>query len=112
MPFFSKNSQASTISLQKTMGKVSPILVTLTSQSDSDFERSNHSLKENKPDGVDPNSKDLHYYVRKNNGKILWFSADCYVTFCLSETVPVSAYLHPVWYLELHVNTFWPHLFV
>ena len=40
------------ISLRKTAGKVSPILVTLTSRSDSDFERSNVSLKENKPDGV------------------------------------------------------------
>ena len=44
---------------------MSPILVTLTSRSDSDFERSNHSLKENKPDGVDPNSNDLDYYVRR-----------------------------------------------
>ena len=35
---------------------MSPILVTLTSRSDSDFERSNISLKENKPDGVDLNS--------------------------------------------------------
>ena len=32
--------------------KMSPILVTLTSRSDSDFERSNVSLKESKPDGV------------------------------------------------------------
>ena len=38
-------------SLRKTVGKVSPILVTLTSHSDSDFESSNISLKENKPDG-------------------------------------------------------------
>ena len=52
---------------------MSPILVTLTSRSDSDFERSNISLKENKPDGVDPNSNDIGYYVRKNEGKILWF---------------------------------------
>ena len=51
-------------------------LVTLTSRSDSDFERSNVSLKENKPDGADPNSNDLDYYVRKNEGKIIWFSAD------------------------------------
>ena len=39
-------------SLSKTVGKVSPILVKLTSRSDSDFESSNVSLKENKPDGV------------------------------------------------------------
>ena len=45
---------------------VSPILVTLTSRSDSDFERSNFSLKENKPDRVNPNSNDIDYYVRKN----------------------------------------------
>ena len=55
---------------------MSPILVTLMSRSDSDFESSNVSLKENKPDVVNPNSKDIDYYVRKNEGKILWFSAD------------------------------------
>ena len=64
------------VSQRKTAGKVSPILVTLTSRSDSDFERSNVSLKENKPDGVNPNSNDIDNYVRKNEGKILWFSAD------------------------------------
>ena len=37
---------------------------------------SNVSLKENKPDGVDLNSNDLDYCVRKNEEKILWFSAD------------------------------------
>ena len=50
-------------SLRKTDGKVSPILVTLTARSDSDFEISNVNLKENKPDGVNPNSKDIDYYV-------------------------------------------------
>ena len=69
------------ISLGTTVGKVSPILVTLTSGSDFDFERSNVSLKKNKPDGVNPNSNDIDYYVRKNEGKILWFSADCYGCF-------------------------------
>ena len=59
------------------MEKVSPILVTLTSRSDSDFERSNVSLKENIPDGVNHNPNDIDYYVRKNEGKIRWFSADC-----------------------------------
>ena len=49
---------------------------TLTSRSDSDFEISNISLKENKPDGVNPNSNDIDPYVRKNEGKIVWFSAD------------------------------------
>ena len=46
--------------------KVSTILVTLTSRNDSDFESSNVSLKENKPDGVNPNSNDIDYYVPKN----------------------------------------------
>ena len=55
---------------------MSPILVTLTSNSDSDFERSNVSLKENKPDSVNPNCNDIDYEVRKNEGKIPWFSAD------------------------------------
>ena len=34
---------------------MSPILVTLTLHRDSNFERSNVSFKENKPDDVDPN---------------------------------------------------------
>ena len=50
----------------------------LTSQSDSDFERSKVSLKENKSDGVNLNSNDIDYSIRKNEGKILWFSADCF----------------------------------
>ena len=45
-------------------------MVTLTSRNDSYFESSNVSLKENKPDGVNPNSDDIDYYVRKNEGKI------------------------------------------
>ena len=53
-------------SLRKTVGKVSPILVTLTSRSDSNFESSNVNLKEAKPDGVIPNSNGIDYYVRKN----------------------------------------------
>ena len=54
----------------ETVGKVSPILVTLTSRSDSNFESSNVNLKEAEPDGVIPNSNDIDYYVRKNEGKI------------------------------------------
>ena len=61
---------------------MSPILVTLTSRSDSNFKLSNISLKENKPDGVDLNSDGLDYWVRKNEGKILWFSADCMEKKC------------------------------
>ena len=41
-----KGSVKSIHSLRKAVGKVSPILVTLTSPSDSDFESSNVSLKE------------------------------------------------------------------
>ena len=55
---------------------MSPILVTLASYSDSNVERSNISLEENKRDGVDSNSNGLDYSLRKNKGKILWFSAD------------------------------------
>ena len=68
--------EAEQISLRKTVGKVSLILVTLTSRSDSDFKSSDVSLKENKPDSVNPNSNDIDYYVRKNEGKNRWFSAD------------------------------------
>ena len=64
------------LSLRKTVGNVSPILVALTSCNDSNFERSNISLKETKPDGVDSNSNGLDYCVRNNEGKIRWFSAD------------------------------------
>ena len=46
------------------------------SRNDFDFERSNVSLKENKPDGVNPNSNGIDCYVWKNEGKIRWFSAD------------------------------------
>ena len=58
---------------------MSPILVTLTSRSDSNFEGSNISLRsrENKRNGVESNSNSFDYCVRKNEGKILWFSADC-----------------------------------
>ena len=45
------------------------------SRSDSDFESSNVSLKENKPGGVNPNSNDINYYVRKSEEKNRWFSA-------------------------------------
>ena len=56
---------------------MSLILVMLTSLCDSDFECSNISVNENKLDGVDLSSDGLDYWVRKNGGKILWFSADC-----------------------------------
>ena len=58
-------------------------LVTLTPPSNSDFERSNISLKENIPDDFDLNSNGLDYYVRKNGRKIVLFSADCisYLSF-------------------------------
>ena len=53
--------------------KVSPILVTLTSRSDSNFERSNMSLKDNNRDCVDSNSNGFDYSVRKNKGKFYGF---------------------------------------
>ena len=56
-------------SLRKTEGKVSPILVTLTSSSDSNFERSNISLKENKRDDVDP-SQLIHSEGRRRNSTV------------------------------------------
>ena len=59
---------------------MSPILVTVTvtSQSDSDLEGSfERQPQRNKPNGVDPNSSDLDYCVRKNEGKTLRFSEDC-----------------------------------
>ena len=60
----------------KPLERVSPILVTLTSRSDSNFELSNLSLKKNKRDGVDSNSNGFDCCVRKNEGKIPWFLAD------------------------------------
>ena len=64
---------------------MSPILVKFTSRSDSNFERSNISLKEDKRDGVDSNSNGFGYCVRKNEGKILWFSADCIIQVILGR---------------------------
>ena len=58
---------------------MSPILVTLTSHCDSDFERSSIGFNENRLDGVDQNSNVLDYCVRKNGGKILRFSEDCII---------------------------------
>ena len=52
---------------------MSLILATFTSSSDSNFARSDISLKENELGGADPNSNGLHYCVRENEGKILWF---------------------------------------
>ena len=94
---------SSQISLRKTVGKVSPILVTLTSRSDSDFERSNVSLKENKPDGVNPNSNVIDCYVRKNEGKFYGFRQ--------TEIAEVCWYLF--WYTFIRSNrkTNWKILF-
>ena len=49
------------------------LLVTLTSCSDSNFERSHISLKENKRGGVDSNSNGFDYCVRKSEGKFYGF---------------------------------------
>ena len=72
---------------------MSPILVTPTSRSDSNFERSNISPKENKRNGVDLNSNGLDCCVGKNEGKILWFSADCIEL--IHNRACLSAYLIP-----------------
>ena len=56
---------------------MSPILVALTSHTDSNFERSNSSFKENIPDGIDPASDGFYYCVRKKEGRTLRLSADC-----------------------------------
>ena len=53
------------ISLRKMVRKVSSILITFTSRNDCNLKSSNVSLKENKPDGVNSNSNDIDYYVRK-----------------------------------------------
>ena len=63
-------------SLRKSVKRVSPILVMFAPRSDLNFERSGISLKENERDGVDEHSNGLDYRVRKNEGKILSFSAD------------------------------------
>ena len=75
---------------RKSRENVSPILVTLTSRIDSNFGRSSISFKENKWDGIDRNFNGLDYCVRKNEGKILRFSADC-ITM-LAKHVSISAF--------------------
>ena len=55
---------------------MSSILVTLTSRSDSDIERTNISFYENELDGVERNSKRLDDRFQKNGQKVPWFSAD------------------------------------
>ena len=52
---------------------MSPILVTLTSHVDSDFEHSNISFKENKPDGVDMNSNVLTTAFERTKEKFYCF---------------------------------------
>ena len=51
------------IQSEEAIGRVSLILIMLTSSSNSSFERCNISLKENIPDDVDPNSNG-HDYCR------------------------------------------------
>ena len=86
---------------RKPWEKVSPILVTLTSRSDSDFERSNISLKENNRDDVDLISNGLDHWVRKNEGKILWF----FDRALLMEIIRSSAWQGPIWYSENKIMT-------
>ena len=65
----------------------------VTSCSDSDFERSNVSLKENKPDGVDLNSNDLDYCVRKNEEKFYGFRQTVLVKLIIS---PIHPFFHNI----------------
>ena len=74
------------ISLRKTVGKVSPILVTLTSRSDSDFESSSVSLKENKPDGVNPNSNDITTTFERMKEKFYGFQQTALPKFQVETT--------------------------
>ena len=55
------------------MGKVSPILVTLTSRSDSDFKRSNISFNENKLDDIDLSSDSLTTAFERTKEKFYGF---------------------------------------
>ena len=84
---------------------MSPILVTLTSRRDPDFERSNISFKENKLIGVDMNSNSLDYCVRNNEGQILWFSADCVSQKILHKNMPPLQLVMSL-QIELHVKWF------
>ena len=93
-------------SLRKTVGKAPPILVTLTSRSDSDVKSSNVSLKENKPDGVNPNSNDTDYQVRENEGKILWFSGDCMLRLSPHTLSHLRSFMEPMSFREGLVTHF------
>ena len=66
-------------SAENSTERVSPILVALMSHSDSNFESLNISFKENKLDGVYPNSNGFCCCVRKKEGRNLLFSAECKV---------------------------------
>ena len=74
---------------------MSLILVTFTSRSDAYFERSKISFKENKPDLC---FDGLDFCARKNEGKILWFSADCNVANPIAEKGDFVKCF--VWYFE------------
>ena len=63
---------------------MSPILVTLTPYSDSNFEGSNISFKENKPDGVDPNSNGFYCCVPKKAGKLYGFRQTAQAEFSVN----------------------------
>ena len=55
---------------------MTPIPVTLTSRGDSNFACLDVIFSENRLDVVYLNSDGRDYFVRKNGGKFLWFSAD------------------------------------
>ena len=89
---------------------MSPILVTLTSRSDSDFERSNISLKKIKRDDVDSNSTGFDHCVRENEGKILWFSVDCNISSKAKQNIICSDCLHPLCYQHDSVLQKYAHI--
>ena len=75
--------------MRKTIGKSVTDSGYAQSQSDYNFERSNISFKENKPDGVDSNSNGFYYCVRRKEGRTLRLSADCNVSL-----YPGDLYIH------------------
>ena len=64
---------------------MSPILVTLTSRNDSNFEQSNISLQENKWDGVDLNSTGPTAAIERTKEKYYGFQQTVFINrVCIS----------------------------
>ena len=67
---------------------MSPILVTLTSRCDSNFECLNISFSENKMNGFDLSSNGVDNCVGKNGGKIQFFYSGLITHLHVSYTTP------------------------